>query len=355
MSRKQQYGRYLRSPEWHKKRDLALARSSGFCEFCGDFAKHVHHVRYPKVLGEEHPDALFPVCERCHEKSHGIRKMNELTNVVKLKTLAPTGRKFRYVVSEARVFASAESWIDALQMPEGMQSWFKTSLKGNSILKSKPGNPLEMMCEGRLVYRWHAVAESLRSFDRQFYAGAFQDKPTNARRAIEQFHANYEKIVSWGQDLQESAMASVLNAKREITTGMVTEAALVAVVREALAPRLRGYDDKLEEHDVVIADIKKVVPVFRDPHEYVTVKQAITEKGYNASEVPLYPQSRENLSGLAGQLLALKKVEQGEKVPDRLDGVGVTTLVNTYRRGDIFEVLDEIMLRRPAQLPFKAA
>jgi hypothetical protein len=53
--------------------------------------------------------------------------------------------------------------------------------------------------------------------------------------------------------------------------------ALLAVVKEILAPRFRGYDDKLEEHDVVIDGLKKAVPVLRDQNEFIS--QAISEQG----------------------------------------------------------------------------
>ena len=74
MSRKKEYARYLASPEWKEKRDLALARTSGFCQFCGTFAAHVHHVRYPKQFGHEHPNTLIPVCDQCHKPLMGSKR-----------------------------------------------------------------------------------------------------------------------------------------------------------------------------------------------------------------------------------------------------------------------------------------
>ncbi|MGH2397034.1 MAG: HNH endonuclease, partial [bacterium] len=303
MSRKAEYRRYLSSSAWREKRDLALARTSGFCQFCGSFAEQVHHVRYPKQFGQEDQNSLVPVCDECHKTSHGIHRMTALTNALRMKDFSPTGRQFKYLVSNARVFASAKSWISALQMPDSMTNWFTTSLRGQAILKSKPGDPLEMIFENTPVYRWHAVAEALRAFDRSFYQGKFKDKPTNARRDIERLHENYEKLVSWGYDLQERALAGALNAKNADPSAPISQADLLAIVKEIVAPRLRAHDDKLEQHDVVIAELEKAVPVLRDQNEFISIKQAIGEQGYDETEVPLYPQSRENLAGLAGRLL----------------------------------------------------
>jgi hypothetical protein len=351
MTRKGEYKRYLKSPEWSEHRGLALARTSGFCQFCGAFADAVHHVWYPKQFGAEHPHSLVPVCDSCHKTSHGIQKMKSLANVSRMKELSPTGKPFNYLVSDARVFASAKSWMSALQMPQGMAAWFEKTIEVQALYKSTAGNDLHMMYEDVVVYRWHAVAETLRGFDRNFYEHGFKNQPTNARREIERFHENYEKLVAWGFDLQERALAGALNAKKDSPTAPVSQADLLAIVREIVAPRLRAHDDKLEKHDIVIAELEKAVPVLRDQEEFISIKQAIGEQGYDQTELPLYPQSRENLAGLAGRMLADRRAEKGAGKAARLDGVSVTKVVNTYRRRDIYSVLDEIMHRRPTALP----
>jgi len=350
-ARKENYERYLRSAEWRELRDTALARTGGFCQLCGDFAQQVHHVQYPKQFGQEHPHSLVPVCDRCHKTSHGIQKMETLTNVVRMQEPAPTGKTFKYLVSGARVYASARSWMSALQMPQSMGQWFEASLSSHALLKSRPGDNLGMLYEKTPVYRWHAVAETLRGFDRNYYDHGFKNQPTNAKREIDRFHQQYERLVAWGYDLQERALAGALNAKKENPSAPISQADLLAIVKEIVAPRLRAHDDKLEQQDIVIAEVRKAVPVLRDPSEFISIKQAITEQGYDSTELPLYPQSRENLAGLAGRLLKDRGVETGETKPVRLDAVAIMAVVNTYRRRDIYAVLDEIVHRRPVPLP----
>jgi hypothetical protein len=268
-----------------------------------------------------------------------------------MQDFAPTGKKFKYLVSDARVYASAASWMSALQIPVGMHGWFEKNLSMQAMLRGKAGADLGMEYEGTPVYRWHAVAETLRGFDRAFYQHGFRTERNNARREIEQFHDKYEQIVAWGYDLQERALANALTERQQNPSAPISQADLLAIVKEIVAPRLRDHDDKLEKHDIVIAEVRKAVPVLRDSHEFITVKQAITEQGYDQTELPLYPESKENLAGLTGRLLKDRRVEVGESKPVRLDASGITTTVNTYRRADVYAVLGEIVHRRPVPLP----
>ncbi|WP_229008082.1 hypothetical protein [Methylophilus sp. Leaf408] len=77
----------------------------------------------------------------------------------------------------------------------------------------------------------------------------------------------------------------------------------------------------------------------RDLDEFITVKQAITEKGFDSSVMPLFPNSKDNLSSLVGKNLKFNNVEIGPRVTARLDGQQVTTEMNTYRRRYIYEAL----------------
>ncbi len=65
-----EYEAYLASPEWHNRREQAMARTKGTCEICGEGATDVHHLTY-RNIGAELPDELMPVCRICHEIIHG--------------------------------------------------------------------------------------------------------------------------------------------------------------------------------------------------------------------------------------------------------------------------------------------
>jgi hypothetical protein len=131
----------------------------------------------------------------------------------------------------------------------------------------------------------------------------------------------------------------------------VTQDALIEAIKQAVAPRLHAHDGKLREHDAIIEEIKEAVPTLRDPAEFIPVRQAIQEQGLDPTVMPLHPRSRENLSGLAGQLLKSHGAEQGESVVARLDGVATAVPMNQYRRGVIYAVLEEITNNKQGTLP----
>lgn len=67
------YKDYLKSPEWMDLRNAAYKRANNKCEFCGNPAVAVHHVKYPKNYSQDTLENLVAVCKSCHDKSHGIR------------------------------------------------------------------------------------------------------------------------------------------------------------------------------------------------------------------------------------------------------------------------------------------
>lgn len=352
MTRRDDYLRYLKSTEWRENRNFALDRTSGFCQYCGEVATQVHHVKYPKRFGEEHPHSLIPICERCHNISHGVQEMKAITDVAQFTELTPNGGRLRYLLSGARVYASAKSWARALQVPECRAVWFETGLSRIAILKKDlAGGELEMSYLNTAVYRWHAVAEQLRAFDREWNSNQFKSRPKQEQRELEQFYQNYDRLVSWGYDLQERALSSALNGSPS-TASSVTQETLIEAMKEVVAPRLRSHDDKLHEHDLVIADIVDAVPTLRDQDEFITVKQAINEKGFDSTMLPLYPKSRENLSGLTGRILKDRNTEQGSSVIARIDGQSTAIEMNTYRRRDVYSAMDDIVQNKQYGLTF---
>lgn len=342
MTRRNEYRVYLQSEDWKKLRELALIRTNGLCQFCGDFATQVHHVKYPKQFGAEHPHSLVPVCDKCHKISHGVQKMKQLEHAVVMTELSPSGINLNYLLSGGRVYASAKSWTKSLQVPDCMKVWFEQRLISTAMFKKESsGESLEMEYQNTAVYRWHVVGELLRTFDREWYQSQYKSREKTEQQAIEKFHNNYERLINWGYDLQERALSSMLNGDNQ-KNSVVTQENLVDAMKQAVAPRLRAHDDKLYEHDVVIAEIKQSMPTKRDQEEFITVKQAIAEQGLDPSAMPLHPQSRDTLSGLAGKKLKAMNAEQGASVMARLDGQKIDIPTNSYRRGVIYEILQEL-------------
>ena len=68
------YGAYLSSETWLKKRKKILARANDICEGCGEkVATEVHHISYEHI-GKEFLFELVAVCSECHHNIHDIKK-----------------------------------------------------------------------------------------------------------------------------------------------------------------------------------------------------------------------------------------------------------------------------------------
>jgi 5-methylcytosine-specific restriction endonuclease McrA len=69
--RKIEYHEYLKSSEWKLKRNQVIERDGGKCCLCGCKTRLiVHHLKYPKVIGQETLDMLQCLCKWCHAKIH---------------------------------------------------------------------------------------------------------------------------------------------------------------------------------------------------------------------------------------------------------------------------------------------
>jgi 5-methylcytosine-specific restriction endonuclease McrA len=78
------YDAYLRSPVWQRKRQQALQRDGYRCRVCDSADQlHVHHRRYPRVLGTETLDDLTVLCSRCHALAHETPRYTRRETVVR--------------------------------------------------------------------------------------------------------------------------------------------------------------------------------------------------------------------------------------------------------------------------------
>lgn len=68
------YEEYIVSEGWRRIKEKARIRANDECEYCGDKAFAIHHVKYPAFIERTTLEYLVVVCRRCHELSHGIRR-----------------------------------------------------------------------------------------------------------------------------------------------------------------------------------------------------------------------------------------------------------------------------------------
>ena len=69
-----EYREYLKSDKWKQKATRKRKQAGNKCQLCnkGTLTLHVHHRTYENIYKEKLAD-LIVLCEKCHEKFHGIR------------------------------------------------------------------------------------------------------------------------------------------------------------------------------------------------------------------------------------------------------------------------------------------
>lgn len=106
--KKEDYSSYLLSPTWRKIRAAALKRDKNKCRACGCAARDVHHIRYPKKLGEEKMEWLFSLCVGCHGEIHRLAEKMPLRHATELviESRTPVVR----LPDDPRLSKSAAKW-----------------------------------------------------------------------------------------------------------------------------------------------------------------------------------------------------------------------------------------------------
>jgi hypothetical protein len=347
--RRAEYIAYLASEDWRKLRGAALDWSRGKCDFCGELAEQVHHVRYPKTFGDERPSDVVSVCRRCHELSHGRQPMQELTNAETYRVIAACGKAFPHLVSdEGKVWSTFDHWCTSLQIPSFLRKRFEIQLETAARDEEHAGNVCQARYQDKTVFRWHAAMRAMEQFEHAYHAEQFRDLKSrrwtdDERDAMEVVHKHYRALVRWGQDLQEQAFAAKLTQAREAAKSQaVSPQMLLDAIKHAVAPRLHAHDQKIAEHDIVIGAIKEAAPFLQDQDEFITLRQGAVELGKDPTMMPNFPRTKETLSGLAGRLLKERGARTGTPVAARLEGSSVTAEMNTYRRADVYATLREL-------------
>jgi len=83
---KKKYKDYIKSPQWKRKRAIAIRLSGGKCKFCNSNKNlQVHHNNYVTLGRENIERDLIVLCENCHTTEHKIRNPNLFIKIKKCK------------------------------------------------------------------------------------------------------------------------------------------------------------------------------------------------------------------------------------------------------------------------------
>lgn len=338
------YRTYLQSPEWDAKREAVRMRALGRCEFCGAAMRDVHHVRYPKRLGDEPVTDLVAVCETCHAKSHGRQLVNlqVIPDARPHQVVAPGNVRGIIAASEnGNAYASIDAWADMLQVPAFRRPQFASMVQVIAMGPAAPGRMPRGLFNGAEVYSWQVVAKALRSTDRKYYAIAEQYLPrwekefTVAQwREMCAFVERIAQIHEWGDDMQSQALAARIRG--------------VAAVAPAPLPsaldRAEAAIAKLAEHAVGqarrVGRIEAVV--LRGGDDGITAVNALGELGLDPEQVV---RGRLNFAQALGMELQRAGAQSLGKVERRPDGRAFVQMVNLWRRRDLYAAIGVILGR----------
>lgn len=339
------YDAFLRSEEWKKLRLAALKGADGRCEYCGEPAEHVHHIRYPKV-GQPHTlDMLVAVCARCHDISHGAKEMKAITGASTTTITGPFEDSVTLYHADGLIWATVEQWSRVLRAPYFMPDFLRRHAR-SQLIHLKAGTFIAT-CGGETVYRWPPIAASLDLWDRAWRdkkeRGEVPTMETNKRAEAMRFELMIAKLKAWGYELQERELQAAMRTKMtqsQAGSGLAdvgTAMQAIQTLAQATETVLVKHESDISNHEVRIKKVEDVVPEFRDPDTYVTVKHRCLERSLSFAMIV---EGRMNLSQACGMFLKKLGAPSGTTIKERQDGSSLTMDVATWRRADIDKAVD---------------
>lgn len=307
------YARYLGSPEWREKRLAVMKRSHGKCEFrCGRDAAHVHHVRYPKVLGTEPLEDLVAVCERCHETAHGIKRESMMKELIVREF---HGEPVAYFIDND----TGEPWFSFHQ----------------TLLALGHGGELSKATSNRVRAEiWGFLDDD----ERRIVDMPGDDGELSRRYFVSEsgtYHIAFKLDTPKSIPFRRWITKEVLPAIRR-TGGYANESRKQVDGNPMEALELFFALGK--DHDDRIVKLERTVN--RDPDQPVLIIVACRELGH---EPNLMAHGRQTLASRAGQILRQRGVQPGPKQWIRLEGSSIDTQVNTWRREDAYSAIAEAL------------
>ena len=332
------YREYMSSPEWRAMREMVMQRAGGICEHCGKDAEHVHHVRYPKVYAEDHPDNLIAVCAACHDLHHGAKPMTAatLTDWSNTQLETPDGRRVTVIGTDGGVFADSITWMDAMRVPKSARDIVSAKIAMYGATMTRPGFCFQAQLNGTLVYRWDVIDQSLmfwyvehrRSSTPQ--PGA-RHVSQSERRELDQFADALAEMRFHFRRQQEAAWLGRLQGKKAPEPVHAVPEWVVQLTRQLGETVIETKRDVAAQGERVS---KLEAVVLRKRDEWITVKEGCRECFVDESMIV---HGRENLGSHVGRLLGQHNRPKGPTKTTRIDGSGLTVRVNQWRREDVYK------------------
>ncbi|PKN11890.1 MAG: hypothetical protein CVU69_10465 [Deltaproteobacteria bacterium HGW-Deltaproteobacteria-4] len=342
------YKEYLNSEEWKHVRAQIRERAQGKCELCGAVMRDVHHVTYAKRWSGEHPDNLLATCRQCHHKLHGIRDVKEITNFTLEKFQGSRGQSIQVAVDERGwVYATPEKWAEAIGLPDSRKvlffsglPWYAEVLEGEHA-----GGQWRAIIQGKEVYRWHVVEEGIDIFYNENIKYRNMSSPPLSERVSFDFFHRIRLLKHWGRNLQEEAIAKSIRRMAAPVKDDVS--ALADAISRSIGPHLGDHKRHLEDHEGRINKLEEESKTKKDPEEFITVREACLELCTDPEQLV---SGKRNLQNMTGEFLSKRGADKGLPRACRPSGSSVITQVNTWRRSELYEAIEEALKLRDLPL-----
>ncbi|WP_292935971.1 hypothetical protein [Noviherbaspirillum sp.] len=274
--------------------------------------------------------------------------MSLLTSVTNYTLIGPYENQVSIYHANGLVWATIEQWCSALKAPYFLPDMLRNSVEAQAALLK--GGPYTAMMGTSKVYRWPPIAAALDLWHRNWMVrvskGEHTTMPTSLRNESEQFARNVSKLKAWGYELQERELQAAINSKGSVQTSssvpMDVAHAMQAIrtLAQATQAVLEKHESEILEHGEQLDQIKREMPAFRSPDEFVTIKQRCIERALAFGKIV---QGRMNLTQACGQYLQKSGAEKGPLQAERLDGSAIITEVATWQRKDIDAAIKHYM------------
>jgi hypothetical protein len=250
------------------------------------------------------------------------------------------------------VWATIEQWCKVLQAPYFLEEKLRKAADAQAALLK--GGPFTVKFDGVTAYRWPPIAAALDLWHRnwmvQVSKGEHATLQTTLRAESEAFARNVARLKAWGYELQERELQAAKSANtpvRPSASGVLDVAQAMEAIRllaQATETVLVKHESELADHEGRLLEMKREMPAFRDPNEFVTVKQRCLERALPFGKIVA---GRMNLTQACGQYMQKQACQKGASIQERLDGSSMITEVATWRRSDIDKAIQSYMPELP--------
>jgi hypothetical protein len=269
--------------------------------------------------------------------------MMEINNYTLEKFQGSKGQPIQVAVDDRGwVYATPEKWAEAISLPESRKMWFFSMLPWHAqVLEGEhAGGHWRATIQSKEVYRWHVIEEVIEAFyyENSQYRGK-TSPPLGERPSFDFFH-RIRLLKHWGRNLQEQAIA---NRIRKSTAPVKDDvSALADAISRSIGPHLGDHKQRLEDHEGRISKLEET-NTKKDPDEFITVREACMEL---CSDPEQLVQGKRNLQNMVGEILSKRGADKGLPRAHRPSGSSVITQVNTWRRSQLYEAVEEALKLR---------